>query len=172
MLQARLFSYSDSQRHRLGVNYQQLPVNRPLNVYAPWQRDGPAAISGNYGSDPNFASSLRPIQYSNADANQQHETWVGKALRNVQDVTDEDFVQPCNLWQVLGRTAGQQDNFVYNVSVHLCGAVEEVRKRAYGMFARIDEGLGRKIEQATEEKALELKDDDVVEKILKKLRDE
>lgn len=31
MLQARLFSYSDSQRHRLGVNYQHIPVNAPLH---------------------------------------------------------------------------------------------------------------------------------------------
>jgi len=35
MLQARLFSYSDSQRHRLGVNYQQIPVNSPLHPYTP-----------------------------------------------------------------------------------------------------------------------------------------
>jgi catalase len=35
MLQARLFSYSDTQRHRLGVNYQQIPVNQPLHVHAP-----------------------------------------------------------------------------------------------------------------------------------------
>jgi catalase len=33
MLQARLFSYVDSQRHRLGVNYQQIPVNRPLHAF-------------------------------------------------------------------------------------------------------------------------------------------
>ena len=30
MLQARLFSYSDTHRHRLGANYQNLPVNAPL----------------------------------------------------------------------------------------------------------------------------------------------
>ena len=29
MLQSRLFSYQDTQRHRLGPNYQQLPINRP-----------------------------------------------------------------------------------------------------------------------------------------------
>ena len=27
MLQARLFNYADAQRYRLGVNYQQIPVN-------------------------------------------------------------------------------------------------------------------------------------------------
>jgi len=30
VLQARLFSYPDTHRHRLGVNYQQLPVNAPI----------------------------------------------------------------------------------------------------------------------------------------------
>ena len=30
MLQTRLFSYSDAQRYRIGVNYQQLPVNKPV----------------------------------------------------------------------------------------------------------------------------------------------
>jgi catalase len=35
MLQARLFSYADSQRHRLGVNYQQIPVNKPLHAHTP-----------------------------------------------------------------------------------------------------------------------------------------
>lgn len=30
VLQSRLFSYPDTHRHRLGVNYQQIPVNAPL----------------------------------------------------------------------------------------------------------------------------------------------
>lgn len=30
VLQSRLFSYPDTHRHRLGVNYQQLPVNAPV----------------------------------------------------------------------------------------------------------------------------------------------
>ncbi len=37
LLQGRLFSYSDTQRYRLGVNYQYLPVNRAkaeINTYA------------------------------------------------------------------------------------------------------------------------------------------
>jgi catalase len=174
MLQARLFSYSDSQRHRLGVNYQQIPVNRPLNVYAPWQRDGPAAINGNYGSAPNFASSTtpqQPIQYSPADSNIVHENWIGMSTRNLWEVTDEDFVQPRALWNVLGTQEGQQDNFVYNVSTHLCGAVEDVRRRTYDMFSRIDEGLGKRIEEDTEKRARAgQKKDYVVEGILKKLK--
>ena len=40
MLQGRLFSYSDTQRYRLGVNHQQLPVNRPIVEVNNYQRGG------------------------------------------------------------------------------------------------------------------------------------
>lgn len=41
MLQGRLFSYNDTHRHRLGANYEQLPVNRPFNTSVQtYQRDG------------------------------------------------------------------------------------------------------------------------------------
>ncbi len=62
-------------------------------------------------------------------------------------------MQPALLWQVLGRTPGQQENFVGNVAGHLCAAKEPVRRKAYEMFRRVDRELGRRIEKATEEVA-------------------
>jgi catalase len=59
MLHARMFSYPDAARYRVGPNYQQLPCNRALNVYSPYQRDGPMRIDGNYGSDPDYGRFLR-----------------------------------------------------------------------------------------------------------------
>ena len=48
MLQARVFSYPDTHRHRLGANYAQIPVNQstrcPVNNY---QRDGFMQVNGN-----------------------------------------------------------------------------------------------------------------------------
>lgn len=40
LLQGRLFSYSDTQKARVGVNYQQIPINRPLCPVFNNQRDG------------------------------------------------------------------------------------------------------------------------------------
>jgi catalase len=40
MLQGRTFSYSDTQRYRVGPNYLQLPINRPKTHVATGQRDG------------------------------------------------------------------------------------------------------------------------------------
>jgi len=55
MLQARLFSYVDTHRHRLGTNYQMLPVNRPLNsIPHNYQRDGPSVTNNNLAGAPNY----------------------------------------------------------------------------------------------------------------------
>lgn len=64
VLQSRLFSYPDTHRHRLGTNYQQIPVNKPLTVdprlacpflAKNFQRDGAFAID-NQGSDQDYIS--------------------------------------------------------------------------------------------------------------------
>jgi len=50
MLQGRLFSYGDAQRYRLGVNHNQIPVNRPHCPVTGYHRDGAMRVDGNYGS--------------------------------------------------------------------------------------------------------------------------
>lgn len=49
MLQARLFSYGDAQRYRLGVNHHQIPVNAPKCPFHSYHRDGAMRVDGNYG---------------------------------------------------------------------------------------------------------------------------
>ena len=53
VLQARLMSYPDAQRYRIGTNYQQLPVNQPRCPVMHHQRDG-ALSTGYGGSSPNY----------------------------------------------------------------------------------------------------------------------
>jgi catalase len=55
MLQGRLFSYPDTHRHRLGKNYEQIPINCPYRArVASYVRDGAAVVNGNYGGAPNY----------------------------------------------------------------------------------------------------------------------
>jgi catalase len=127
MLQARMFSYPDAARYRLGVNYQQLPTNMPISpVYSPMQRDGFSNFRGNYGPDPNYVrSTLRPVNYGPAD--NAHDEWVGKVTAFSSEVTDDDFVQAKGMWDVFGRTEGAQERYVSNLCGHLKGAIPEVR---------------------------------------------
>jgi len=153
VLQSRLFSYPDTHRHRLGVNYQQIPVNCPLKAFNPFQRDGFMSVNGNYGAEPNYQSSFRAMTFKDVKPHEKHEKWVGEAVNFMWEVTDDDYVQANGLWQVLGKTPGQQDNFVHNVSGHLKNAKPEVRKRTYGMFSKVNAELGRRIEEETEKEA-------------------
>lgn len=54
MLQARLFSYADAERYRLGVNRNQIPVNQPRCPVTSNQRDGLGRTDGNYGGLPHY----------------------------------------------------------------------------------------------------------------------
>lgn len=130
-------------------------------------------MNGNSGANPNYPSTLQPNIYKPVDVYQQHETWVGQAVYDLQPVTDEDYVQANGLWEVLGRTPGQQDNFVYNVSSHLFAAQQTVRERTYGMFAKVNANLGQRIRESTEaavKAAAEKPTDDLVAKLTAELR--
>ena len=56
MLQARIMSYADAHRYRLGVNYDTIPVNKPHSTEAntPYC-DGQMRVDGNYGSRINYS---------------------------------------------------------------------------------------------------------------------
>jgi catalase len=54
MLQGRLLSYPDAHRYRLGVNYEQIAVNKCPYMVANYERDGLMRVDGNGESDPNY----------------------------------------------------------------------------------------------------------------------
>ena len=54
MLQGRLLSYPDAHRYRLGVNYEQIPVNKCPFMVANYERDGAMRVDGNGESEPNY----------------------------------------------------------------------------------------------------------------------
>jgi len=97
-LQSRLFSYPDTHRHRLGVNYTQIPVNKAVVPIANFQRDGFMAID-NQGARPNYQSTIAPLTYlsnkgsaygaaRDLDRDARHERWLGGAYWDLSDVTE------------------------------------------------------------------------------------
>lgn len=134
-----MFAYPDAARYRLGVNYQQLPTNRPkVPVYAPYQRDGYMNFSDNYGADPNYVNaSLKPTTFKNAgkvaSTITEHEKWVGEVSSFTSQMAPEDYEQATALWHVLGQQEGHQDRFINNLAGHLSGAKNpSIRSRVYG----------------------------------------
>lgn len=64
MLMARVFAYADAQRYRLGANYAQIPVNRPVNQLNPYTaKDGASAHEFPAAGTPVYS----PNRYDRAD---------------------------------------------------------------------------------------------------------
>ncbi|WAQ89632.1 hypothetical protein PtA15_11A322 [Puccinia triticina] len=95
VLQLRLFAYTDAQRYRLGANYQQIPVNCPMNAVANYQRNGAASYLGNQGSRPAFDASYAHLAVApRAYNNDNHTIWKSGAIRYLSQVSAVDFEQP------------------------------------------------------------------------------
>lgn len=53
MLQARIFSYADAHRYRLGTHYEALPVSAPHSPVQHYHKDGPMRFFANNTKNPN-----------------------------------------------------------------------------------------------------------------------
>lgn len=147
MLQARMFSYPDAARYRVGPNYQQLPCNRAKYVYSPYQRDGPMRIDGNYGADPDYVrSSFRTVS-SGGPTDVAHDEWVGKVANYTSAVTDEDFEQPRDLWK-LYKEWEQDQVLIFNLSGHMKKALPQVQKEAIKVWAKVDQEIADRLTEA------------------------
>jgi catalase len=145
VLQSRLFSYPDTHRHRLGVNYNQLPVNAPVCPVANFQRDGFMTFHSQ-GPRPNYQSSIQPLTYKkNAYTSKKHEIFTGQAIADLQEVTELDFEQPRALWQKVFSDK-DREHFVQNVAVHMrkCKS-KEVQARQLSVFATVDQEIADRI---------------------------
>lgn len=61
LLQGRLFSYADTQRYRVGVNYQQLPVNAPKKGVLSHNQDGTMSFTLRSGDTNYEPSAYTPL---------------------------------------------------------------------------------------------------------------
>ena len=152
VLQSRLFSYPDAHRHRIGVNYQQLPVNSPVCPFrmANFQRDGQMAFF-NQGGRPNYLSSIEPISFRERkyDLNKVHGKFVGEAVAFLSEIRPEDFNAPRNLWQKV-FSEESKERFVQTVSGHMSTCRDkEIIKRQIAIFREVSPDLGERLEKAT-----------------------
>jgi catalase len=155
MLLARLFSYADAHRHRLGGNYQQIPVNSPVVETHSYSKDG--AMRVKKVSDPVYA----PNSYGGpaADTTQHVPTWQadGDIMRTayVDHAEDDDWGQPGTLVREVMDDAARA-RLVDNVVGHLLNGVSEpVLERAFEYWHNIDKEIGDRIEAGVQEKAAE-----------------
>lgn len=102
MLQGRLFSYGDAQRYRLGVNLDQIPVNRPRCPVHAYHRDGMMRVDGNYGAAVSYEPNSFGEWAESPSLKEPPLAYGGAAYNYVErDFDDDYYSQPAALFRLL-----------------------------------------------------------------------
>jgi catalase len=150
MLQGRILAYPDAHRYRLGVNYEQIPVNRPIHSANNHQRDGMMNINGNGESDPNYY----PNSFDNIKADEKYKEPSMKLDSNIADTydrnenDDDHYTQPGLLFRKV-MSVQEQINTINNFVSSMSGITgpkrEEIIIRQLNHFHKADSELAKKI---------------------------
>jgi catalase len=148
MLMGRIFSYHDTHLHRIGPNYQQLPINAPRSPVHSYNKDGPMAYR-HAGSQPTYA----PNSYGGPQADPGRAGdlgwWVEAAEigRYAYDKhrDDDDFVQPRALYRDV-MTDTDREHLVTNVVSHVKAGVQpEIAPRVVEYWSNVHPELGAQV---------------------------
>ena len=146
MLQARLFSYGDAQRYRLGVNHHQIPVNKPHCPVHSYHRDGAMRVDGNYGRTLGYEPNSEGEWAQQPDFREPPLTLEGTADHwNHREDTDY-FSQPGALFRLM--TPAQQQVLFDNTARSLGDAPVAIKERHIGHCAKADPAYGAGVRKA------------------------
>jgi catalase len=137
MLQARIFSYADAHRYRLGTHYEALPVNAPKSPVNHYHKDGHMRFFSNNPQpdayyepnsfngpkeDPNFAEPPLKID-ANADRYNHREG-------------NDDYSQPRALFHLFDD--GQKNRLFSNIAESMQGVSKHIVDRQLEHFENVD----------------------------------
>ena len=137
MLQARVFSYADAHRHRIGTHYEALPVNQPKCPVHNYHKDGamrffPSSTNADAYYEPNSFGGPKedpsvaepPLRIS------------GDAERYDHRKGNDDFSQPRALFHLFDD--GQKQRLFSNYASAMHDVPIEIIRRQLALFAQID----------------------------------
>jgi len=146
MLQFRIFSYADAHRYRLGVNYEQLPVNRPRCPVHNYARDGYMRFDGNGGGSPNYEPNSFGGPIEDPSAKEPPLRISGDADRYDHRAGNDDYGQAGDLFRLMNDSQKQQ--LFGNIAAAMRGVPDEIVQRQLGHFAKADPAYGAGVAKA------------------------
>lgn len=145
MLQGRLFAYEDAHRHRLGANYQQIPINSP-KMTCPFsnQRDGFMTVNQNFEGKYHYSPSTLDNSFEVDENNNKVpniEIDNFEKGRYSYELNDIDFEQPRILFEEVFDDQ-QRERLVSNMSKSLSGAMKKIQYRWVSICYRASKDYG------------------------------
>ncbi|HEC1767091.1 TPA: catalase [Campylobacter lari] len=146
MLQARIFSYPDAHRYRIGTNYHLLPVNRAkseVNTYN-------VAGAMNFDTYKNGAAYYEPNSYD--DSPKEDKSYLepdlaleGSAQRYAP-LDDDFYTQPRALFDIMNQD--QKEQLFKNIATSMSGVDEKIIARALSHFEKISSEYANGVKKA------------------------
>jgi catalase len=145
MLMGRIFSYHDTHLHRIGPNYEQLPVNAPRVPVHSYNKDA-AMTYRHAGAQPVYA----PNSYGGPQADPGEAADLGWDVEAgelgryayAKHADDDDFGQAGTLYRDV-MDESQRDRLVDNIVAHAGDGVgETIQRRVIAYWTNVDADLG------------------------------
>ncbi|GLB54081.1 catalase [Neptunitalea chrysea] len=148
LLQARIFSYADAHRYRLGTHYEALPANAPVSEMNHYHKDGAMRFFENgsgvidayyepnsFGGPVEDSSAQEPPMKIDGDITRYED----------QDVIG-DFKQPGDLFRMFNDE--QKERLFSNIAAAMSGVPMEIVERQLKHFDAADPAYGAGVRKA------------------------
>jgi len=146
MLQARVFSYADAHRYRVGTWYETLPVNRPKNAVRTYHADGAMNGAEPFASDAYYEPNSFDGPAEDARFAEPPLKISGDAARWDHRDGNDDYTQPGNLFRLMN--AEQRQRLFHNLAEAMQGVPPEIVERQLGHFDKVDPAYGTGVRTA------------------------
>lgn len=146
MLQARVFSYADAHRYRVGTHYEMLPINRPIVETNTYHMDGSMNLATPKSSDtyyePNsFEGPVEDKRYVEPPFPTN-----GDGYRYDHREGNDDFSQPRALFNLMSDD--QKAQLFSNISDVMEGVPEEIVQRQLSLFEKVSPDYAEGVKKA------------------------
>ena len=153
MLQGRTFSYSDTQRHRVGANYLQLPINAPKKDVATNQRGGQMQykvdLSPNQNPHINYEPSFLGGLKEAPKENTPHQPFVEGNLQKASIERTNNFKQAGESYREFEQW--EKDELIKNLANDLITCEKVICDKIVEYAHLADEEYGKALEQKLQE---------------------
>jgi catalase len=158
MLQARLISYPDAHRYRLGVNYDGLPINKPQCPVHTYNRDGTMRFDGNHGAQPNYEPNSFGGPKEAPQYRERPKEVAGTVDRHNHRLDSDYYTQPGNLFRLMSSDA--KARLIGNIVASMGSIPRRIQELQIQHFYKADpaygtgvaKGLGLQIDQIVAQK--------------------
>ena len=148
MLQARIFSYADAHRYRLGTHYESLPVNRPKSGVAHYHKDGHMRFFDNFKDNPDAYYEPNSFRGPKEDPKYAEPPLKisGDADRYDHREGNDDYGQPRALFNLFDDA--QKSRLFSNIAESMAGVPKEIIERQLEHFRKVDPAYAEGVKKA------------------------